>query len=156
MFILCINESKSNTKSIKADNTKIDNTKANKLEDNIDTEDKQLLAEIAKLKEENSKLRGGYKDNKIKRKDFIDSLDDKKLSHKATNPTVEGSKYDKYTVMNIDALYNVVMSFMIKKGVKQKPVDLNELNLEFGTENIKKLIVKQYLIKTKKGVTVGL
>ena len=53
-------------------------------------------------------------------------------------------------------LRNVVMAFMVKKGVKHKPVDINELNLEFGADNIKKLIVKQYLIKTKKGVTVGL
>lgn len=129
--------------------TKTEESKIDKSNDNS-----QLLAELEKLRKENSRLRGGYQNNKIKRKDFVDNIDTEKIVNK--NVDVASSKYDKYTVMNIDALYNVVMAFMVKKGVKHKPVDINELNLEFGADNIKKLIVKQYLIKTKKGVTVGL
>lgn len=79
------------------------------------------------------------------------------VKRKATEvKEVEGSPYDKYTVMNIDALYKVVKEFMIVKGVRKGPLDIQMLNDKFGVDNIKKLTTKHYLIKTKKGVTVGI
>lgn len=138
----------------------------------------QLLEELNRLREENSKLRqnqvNNSKNNDNTRQQqaksqvksqakpqnkasqsFIDTFDVDKIKAKQ-NQEVEGSEYDKYTVMNINALYKTVHQYMIEKGVRQKPIDIKDLNDKFGPLNIKKLIVKQYLIKTKKGVTVGL
>lgn len=87
----------------------------------------------------------------------IDSLDALIESGKhKTNRQVIGSKYDKYTVMKDEELYKYVKAFLIKHGVKQKPVDIEIVNNEFGALNIQKLIKKCHLIKTGKGVTVGI
>ena len=57
--------------------------------------------------------------------------------------------------MTTEQLYKYVRQFMIKLGVDKRPVDLSALNTEFGEKNIKKLIIKSYLIKIGKGVTIG-
>lgn len=132
----------------------------------------KLLAELERLKAENDKLRQSSNSIKtpqvkveekkaevVQPKKKVDIVDKLSVTRTRKDDTVKeeaGSKYDKYTVMNINALYSNVSRYMISKGVKNKPIDINELNEKFGPENIKKLIVKQYLIKTKKGVTVGL
>ena len=93
----------------------------------------------------------------IKAEDTVDKLANKSMTKRANTITeVESSPYDKYTVMTIDALYKVVKEFMIAKGVRKGPLDIQMLNDKFGVDNIKKLTVKHYLIKTKKGVTVGI
>lgn len=141
-----------------------------------DSENERLLAELNRLKAENDKLKResetskskqseivkdavNKQTNEVKKKtDIVDTICEPR-ARKAKELKAEeviGSKYDKYTVMNINALYANVSRYMISKGVRHKPIDINELNEKFGTDNIKKLIVKQYLIKTKKGVTVGL
>ena len=141
-----------------------------------DSENERLLAELNRLKAENDKLKReseksksnqpeivkaavNKQTNEVKKKnDIVDTICEPgaRKAKELKAEEVTGSKYDKYTVMNINALYANVSRYMISKGVRHKPIDINELNEKFGTDNIKKLIVKQYLIKTKKGVTVGL
>ena len=84
--------------------------------------------------------------------------------HKETNKTHRELKYNKnikdglyeeYTNMSIEKLYIIVYNYMLKMGVKKRPVDISALNSKFGEINIKKLIQKSYLIKIGKGVTTG-
>ena len=62
---------------------------------------------------------------------------------------------DKYASLDIDALYSEVRKFMQLKGVAKSIVDKKMLEAEFGVQNIKKLILKSYLISIGKGVTIG-
>lgn len=65
------------------------------------------------------------------------------------------SKYDRYNSLDIDALYNEVKLFLKKHNIEKKLIDKKLLESEFGEQNIRKLILKSYLISMKKGVTVG-
>ncbi len=60
-----------------------------------------------------------------------------------------------YNGMDIDTLYKAVKSYMDRKGVNKSIIDKSVLEAEFGTQNIRKLIVKSYLIVMGKGVTAG-
>lgn len=65
------------------------------------------------------------------------------------------SSPDKYSSMDIEALYAEVRMFMQRKGVAKSIVDKKMIEAEFGILNIKKLILKSYLISIGKGVTIG-
>ena len=65
------------------------------------------------------------------------------------------SKIDMYSAMKDNELYLEVRKFLKGREIQRKPVNIKELNEEFGTENIRKLLTKSYLISTGKGVTVG-
>lgn len=69
------------------------------------------------------------------------------------NSTV--TEHDRYSAMQIDALYKEVRKFAIELGVKQKPVDISKLEDKFGAMNIRKLVNKSYIIKIGKGATIG-
>ena len=76
----------------------------------------------------------------------------------AAKPKEEGVKPDKislYTAMKDDELYTHVRKYLKMKEVQRKPVSLAELNQLFGAANIKRLLVKSYLIAFGKGVTIG-
>lgn len=60
-----------------------------------------------------------------------------------------------YSAMDIDALYKEVKKFMIANGVTRSPVDRGLLEREFGAMNIRKLLLKSYLIIMGKGLTIG-
>lgn len=60
-----------------------------------------------------------------------------------------------YASMDIDALYKEVRRFMQEHGVQRNVVDKKVLEEKFGAQNIRKLIIKSYLILIGKGVTVG-
>ena len=70
-------------------------------------------------------------------------------------PPRRPSKIDMYTAMKDNELYIEVRKFLKKREIQKKPADVKELNEEFGAANIKKLILKSYLISTGKGVTIG-
>ena len=153
---------------LKAENAKLKQTTQDKQTDKEKADKAESLkqlkqamqAQAQQIQQQTEQAQSNSKAMTKKKADTIDKAINQVAQHRKSTSTkeaeVKGSKYDKYTVMNINALYSVVSSYMINKGVKQKPIDINELNDKFGTDNIKKLIVKQYLIKTKKGVTVGL
>lgn len=85
-----------------------------------------------------------------------DSLDDLVTGIKPGVKQVQSSKYDKYTVLNVEQLYSYVRQFMINNGLHKNTIDIAILNQKFGEANIKKLIQKSYLIKIGKGVTTGI
>lgn len=77
---------------------------------------------------------------------------------KKKEPTPVAKEYDayeKYSKLDIEALYTEIRGFLKKHNVEKKVVDIRILEDEFGKANIKKLIVKSYLISIGKGVTVG-
>ena len=168
----------------RTDNSIIDNS-TKQLEEQIKEKEKQneLLLKLQALEEENRRLKANASSKESKQSPVQDETQLRDTKQDKTNETavkkeakqddiidraiksqtnsikdneVKASPYDKYTVMNIDSLYNTVKKYMLDKGVKQKALDITDLNNKFGADNIRKLIVKQYLIKTKKGVTVGL
>lgn len=151
----CSHTKKDNNIQIIKDTT-LENEKIADLERQLQEQKRQneLLKQINDLKKKNNELLvkqneevpNKTKDNNNSKVDNINII--------IENNSV-GNKYDKYTSMNIEALYENVKSFMIIKGVKHNVIDIQLLNEEFGTENIRKLVNKQYLIKTKKGVTIG-
>lgn len=90
-------------------------------------------------------------------KERIERIDStrKDTSHEQT-PNKDIYKHDiDYNSMNIEPLYKIVKSFMIEKGVRKQLVGIKELNEEFGSNNIGRLIKGSYLIKMGKGVTIG-
>ena len=60
-----------------------------------------------------------------------------------------------YSELDIDALYNEVRTFMQSKGVAKSIIDRRVIEKRFGSHNIRKLILKSYLISIGKGVTIG-
>ncbi len=75
---------------------------------------------------------------------------DKQLNYNTTER--QNKNYDD---MGIDELYGEVRVFLEQNGVSVKPVDISLLENTFGKHNIKKLIMKNYLILLKNGVTTG-
>lgn len=79
------------------------------------------------------------------------------LKNKSDEDSLSGmaSKIKIYSGMKDDELYSEVKKFLRNREIQRRPVAKQELYDEFGAENIKKLIVKSYLIQTGKGVTIG-
>ena len=65
------------------------------------------------------------------------------------------SEYDLYNHLDIEGLFNVVEEYLIKNNINKTIVELKLLENKFGKQNIKKLILKGYLISLGKGVTIG-
>lgn len=61
-----------------------------------------------------------------------------------------------YSEMDIAVLWKYVKKFMVAKGVKEKPVDSELLEAEFGANNVIKLLRKNYILRKGKGFTMGL
>ena len=121
--------------------------------------DKQAIKSTESVVKATAKTLNKAANTVAKAEDNIDKLlnqSENRRTKTGVTKEVQGSPYDKYTVMTIDALYKVVKDYMIIKGVRKGPLDVQMLNDKFGVDNIKKLTTKHYLIKTKKGVTVGL
>lgn len=79
-----------------------------------------------------------------------------KAPMKTSEPEVEvEDPYAKYNCMAVDSLFNVVKKFMVEHGVNNKLIDVSLLNNKFGSENVKRLIKKSYIISIGKGVTIG-
>lgn len=128
---------------------------------------KQQLAELQKQMQEKKKddtlvNACDVKDTVLKNSDEQAMKD--LAVHKETNKThrelkynknIKAGLYEEYTNMSIEKLYIIVYNYMLKMGVKKRPVDISALNSKFGEINIKKLIQKSYLIKIGKGVTTG-
>lgn len=62
---------------------------------------------------------------------------------------------DKYDSLDIDALYNEVKAYMNKMGVGRSLMNRKQLEDEFGQENVKRLLLKSYLITLGNRVTIG-
>ena len=60
-----------------------------------------------------------------------------------------------YNSLDIDALYSEVRKFLKSKNIDKKVIDIAILESKFGKDNIRKLLLKSYLISIGKGVTVG-
>ena len=79
-----------------------------------------------------------------------------KLKSSITSQEIKpAAHYERYSQLDTDALYDEVRKFLKKHNVEKKIVDIKILEDEFGKPNIKKLILKSYLISIGKGVTVG-
>lgn len=149
-----------NNKDIKTDNsTGIKENKPCNINQNNKFRDKKAedikSDTVDNIIETATKNKPTIKSNNIVDKNIQDLMNRNTKNINSDNKKIE-SKFDKYSEMTIDALYESVKIFMINNGVKNRVIEISELNEEFGVDNIKNLIKKQYLIKTKKGVTVGL
>lgn len=112
---------------------------------------KQLLEQ--KKKDEDAK-KAKQKASQIQTSTQNKGID--KLKSSITNQEIKpAAQYEKYSQLDIDALYAEVRKFLKKHNVEKKIVDIKILEDEFGKPNIKKLILKSYLISIGKGVTVG-
>ena len=92
----------------------------------------------------------------------LDAANAKKLAEEASRKAEEAVKSSqntsptsKYDMMDVEALYGEVRKFLKLHNIDRKIIDIKILENEFGRANIKKLIVKSYLISIGKGVTVG-
>lgn len=62
----------------------------------------------------------------------------------------------KYNTLDINALYTEVKNYMLSRGIEARTIKRVELESIFGTENIKRLTVKSYLITLRNNeVTMG-
>lgn len=64
-------------------------------------------------------------------------------------------RIDRYSSMDIDALYKEVRRFMQDSGVSKTTIDRQVLEREFGAANVKKLLLKSYIIIMGRGITIG-
>ena len=83
----------------------------------------------------------------IKRREQLKALNSKNNDEKE-------SKID-YSSLDIDSLYKEVRNFLKANNIEHNIVDVKVLESRFGKSNIKKLIIKSYLISIGKGVTIG-
>ena len=60
-----------------------------------------------------------------------------------------------YDSLDVEALYIEVKAFILKTDISKGVMDVKILRDKFGSNNIKKLITKSYLISIGKGVTIG-
>jgi len=77
---------------------------------------------------------------------------------KPVNKTIEvvvENNTARYDETNIDVLYSEVKKFLKAAGVEKTIVDRKLLDDKFGERNVKKLILKSYLIAIGRGVTIG-
>lgn len=80
----------------------------------------------------------------------------KESKNRSKNSTENGKNdYEKYNNLDIESLYAEVKSYLRLNNIDKKIVDVKILEDKFGTANIKKLILKSYLISVRKGVTIG-
>lgn len=99
------------------------------------------------------------KQNKIEERKYESEINEKryKLESVIKQPVKENrSSNVDYSSLEIDVLYKEVKTFMVKNGVQQKPISLELLNNKFGSNNILRLLKRNYIIKIGKGVTIGL
>lgn len=66
-----------------------------------------------------------------------------------------GKEYEEYVSMDVDSLYKKVKNYMTNMGVGKKLILKKQLEEEFGAKNIKRLIMKSYLISLGNKVTIG-
>ena len=122
-----------------------------------------LLSEINAEKDKSAKLAEKLREEKLaqlrenKRKEIIEKKKKEMLNEKIKQASLEKDKnnVNLYDTMEIEALYSEVRKFMSSLGVNRSIVDTKTLEDKFGKQNIKKLILKSYLISIGKGVTVG-
>jgi len=123
----------------------------------------ELLKEIEAEKEKSAEIVARLREEKIKelkeakRRELIakkkkEMLNDKVKQAAKEKPKAEVNIYD---TMEIEALYTEVRKFMSSLGVSRSIVDTKTLDDKFGKHNIRKLILKSYLISIGKGVTIG-
>ena len=98
-------------------------------------------------------------DNEVNTQNKADKIDlkhgNKQFSEKIKDDIYNEKGIDYYSNMDIESLYKEVRQYMLDKGVRRRIIDLSELESKFGRDNIKKLILKSYLILIGRGVTIG-
>lgn len=122
----------------------------------LDNEEEMLIRRLKeielkkiKLDTENKKMGvvAGQGSNKI---DTLTKIRDVKEKERNGGLSVED-----YSAMKVDVLYREVRTFMRMMGVDKAIIPKKELEKQFGANNIRRLILKSYLILMGKGVTIG-
>jgi len=156
-----------------ADNVgnRVDNTENSSIEDTeqLSKEKNTKVVNKPEKKESHTK-KARYEDTTreeiIKLQKQIEALQratldkERKSANNQEQTQVKPKKKKKYTVemysmMPIEKLYSHVKGYFNKSGVKNRLVDIQELNNKFGADNIRKLVDKSYIIKIGKGATIG-
>ena len=92
-----------------------------------------------------------------KRKELIEKKKREILNDRVKQASAKKAvdKTNIYDTMEIEALYSEVRKYMGSLGIDKSIVDVKLLNEKFGSSNIRKLILRSYLISIGKGVTIG-
>jgi len=115
------------------------------LKNNLNNKEELLVDRIAKGKD--AKVFERYIEKEVKK------LDEKMAS--ASSEKLK-SKIDMYSRMTTEELYIEIKKFLESMGVRKITVDKKLLEEEFGAENIRKMILKSYLISIGNKVTIGI
>lgn len=118
----------------------------------IEAEKEKSAERVARLREEKIKELKEAKRRELIAKKKKEMLNEKVKQAAKEKPKAEVNIYD---TMEIEALYTEVRKFMSSLGVSRSIVDTKTLDDKFGKHNIRKLILKSYLISIGKGVTIG-
>lgn len=86
----------------------------------------------------------------------LDDMIDTENKRKVKEPVnITNKTYDIYDDMDVDSLYREVKKYMTSMGVDKRLIVKSQLEKEFGVKNIKKLIMKSYLISLGNKITMG-
>ena len=111
--------------------------------------------ELLKVKQQLESLMGesiGYRNQDVLKNEPIKENNIKEIRNISTTQEQVSKNY---SLMDIDSLYLEVKLYLEGKGVVNHPIGKDLLDKEFGKNNINKLIMKNYLIVIKNGITIG-
>lgn len=149
-------EAENRRKQLEEENKRRQKEEENKRKQQEEKERQERLRKVLEIKKMKQAQEQAAKTNAVKNKQTAhkDAVDNLNKNIKSA-PIQNGSLYDKYNSLDTDALYDEVRKFMNTHNVGKRIVDVKILENEFGKANIKKLILKSYLISVGKGVTIG-
>ncbi len=123
-------------------------------ENNIELEMKtkilEMEMEINRLKANSSNI--SNENNKVRQKDKVVKQRSDAVKQIVKPDTNTKNNYDS---LDIDALYIEVKEYMNRMGVGRSPMSRKQLDEEFGQGNVKRLLLKSYLITLGNRVTIG-
>ena len=147
------------TVSSSSDDIKVTETKQENSKDEVDYRERwRLQRERQRVK---PKFRGSTElRNRVEIKSVESTDEDSKGSknvetEQRTNVDRTNDNVD-YSSLEENKLKEVVKQYMISRGVRKSLIDVTELENKFGKKVVSKLVSEGYLLKTSKGVTIGI
>lgn len=89
-------------------------------------------------------------ENRLTKELFVNGLHQNRVESKPVENEID------YSTLDSNTLKKVVKEYMISRGVRKSLLDINELESKFGKHIISKLVAEGFLLKTSKGVTIGI
>lgn len=89
-------------------------------------------------------------ENRLTKELFVNGLYQNRVESKPVENEID------YSTLDSNTLKKVVKEYMISRGVRKSLLDINELESKFGKHIVSKLVAEGFLLKTSKGVTIGI